>query len=675
MNIAEIHGIRWQSEPLRQDIVSTVSEILDIQLSPLVDLPRLRKLCAQGLPDDPPWLRPRIWKLFFGILPVLKSSWGKTIDKQRDSYYDLVRRLLPPLANLHPPTTPPSGPDATLVNVANSISRLPPHLFRGLAAVLEESSICPLDDTTDEKIRIDCAGNLDSRLELIGSRNANVLQAISIPEIRLEANVHDSEILSEKAGSFSFRRPGAPASLPSGKVLNGTHAKPHAKHISALHRLLYLHSCLNPANQSPHIPSILVPLYSVLLQEAELEDVAHAEADTFWLFEAVIGEVSELEDEEGAKVWMKKISERLVLVDPELAADLHAKGLDPALPHYSYHWLACLLTQTLPLSSVLPIWDALFSLPTMTRDANPKLEFLVDMCTSLLIRARAPLLRLGKPAVNSHDLWAAEYSRRPPSPLRPWELSDAFLQGMTILKLYPIEAAGGIDGVLRAASDLASRRDENSRNQKVENLSLGARIKDTMWRGFTNQVTIVVDEASPEEDVEEDEEDTESDEEDTHDEGNETETPSAPGLTSRLANTVWRGITNQSSMEAPPSPTEPLSPASSPPPSLPTSPILVPNESLQRNLSPQPSSPLWSYAGKLTESDTVAALTKASTNWRAKAMDVWASRKGSVTPVGLLSPASTTSELPSATNRWMSHSQDRLSTGSLPANPVSVYSP
>jgi hypothetical protein len=56
-------------------------------------------------------------------------------------------------------------------------------------------------------------------------------------------------------------------------------------------------------------------------------------------------------------------------------------------------WLAPLLAQTLPLSSLFPIWDVLFSRPMRTRDINPKLEYLVDICTALLVRACAPLVR------------------------------------------------------------------------------------------------------------------------------------------------------------------------------------------------------------------------------------------------------------------------------------------
>ncbi|OAX43570.1 hypothetical protein K503DRAFT_126164 [Rhizopogon vinicolor AM-OR11-026] len=631
-NIARIYGVNWTAEPPRQDILNVISEILDPEGSPIVDLPRLRRLCSQGLPDEPPWLRPRIWKLLLGTLPVLKSTWQKENRKQRDSYYDLVRRLLTPLSDIPAPTKPLGGVDTTLMNISDALFRLPHELFGTLDSDLNCPIMSPLDENADKSERIGCAQLLDARLQLIDGQISES-KPTGIPEIRLE-----------RSGSIASRRPGVPTLLLRAKPSDVCNA--HPKHVSALLRLLYLHSCINPANQSPHIPSLLVPLYAVLVMEVEPEDLAHAEADTFWLFEALVGEFSELEDQEGGKVWMKKFSDRLAQADDELS---HAQSLDPMLPHYSYRWLAPLLTQTLPMTSVLPVWDVLFSYPMRTRDANPKLDILVDVCTSLLIRARAPLFRLGKPGGKSPGLWGEEYATiRPPSPLRPWELNNAFLEGITLLQTYPIDAAGGIDRVLQTAHDLAQRRVEESKSSKSENVTLGARIKATVWKGFTNQVTDV-------DDVEEEEEDSSSDEEDSQEDGNETETPDALTLTSRLANTVWRGITNQSSMDNSPSPPSPISPLQSPsplPPQTPPEPIAS-----SSSLDPPPS--IWGYAEKLKDSDAVATFAKVSTNWRAKAMNAWGSRHSANSASGgdTLSPASTKSELPPLPpDGWSPHS-------------------
>ncbi|KAG7452620.1 uncharacterized protein BT62DRAFT_925178 [Guyanagaster necrorhizus] len=616
--IAKMFGVAWTPEPLRQDILNELSEILASDSSPLVDLPRLRKLCSRGIPDQPPWLRPRIWKLFFDVLPVLKSSWSKEIGNQRKSYYALVRRLLEPLNVPEPPSTPLSALDTALENVSKQLARVPPDLFVCLVEEPESSPLCPLDDLCPEETRIFCASNLDRRLEAIKTVHFPSA-SMGIPEIRLESEAETPAIEDSQKGAFSIRRSNVPSTLFVSRSLS--EGKVHSKHMSALRRLLYIHSSINPGNLSPHIPTLLVPLYSVLVQEIEPEDIAHAEADTFWLFEAVVGEFSELEDEEGSGVWMKKLGDRLAWADADLHYSMESKGLSPALPHFSYRWLAPLLTQTLSYSSVLVAWDGIFSREARQRDVNPRLDFLIDICTAMLTRARVALFRLGKSGHRSPGLWAQEVETvQPPSPLHPWELSDAFVEGMTLLQHYPIASAGGIDTIMQAALDLLHKREEESKAAKDDKLSLGARIRVTMWKGFTNQVP------SPERSPNV----SDSEDEPFLDDGNETEGPTEglnSGITSRLASTVWRGITNQSSMEPPPSPISPATPSSP----LPTSASLSPATAEEKtpSISYFPASVrLWGYAEKVKDSDTAAALAKVSTNWRAKALaGSWGARK------------------------------------------------
>lgn len=283
------------------------------------------------------------------------------------------------------------------------------------------------------------------------------------------------------------------------------------------------------------------------------------------------------------------------------------------------------------------------------------------MSSNRYIPTKGTFIRLGKPGRRSPGLWGEENTTRPPpSPLRPWELSDAFLEGMSILQLYPVEAAGGIDRILQAASDMAQRRDEEMKAAKAEKVGLGARLKVSMWKGFTSQLSSALS------DDEEDEGQTEGDA--VHDDGNETETQqtlSPPGITTRLANTVWRGITNQTSMEVPPSPLTPLSSA----PSSSNSPVVSPSPSPSplpsvdvTEPSPSSSGPsIWGYAEKLKDSDAAASFAKVSTNWRAKAMNAWNARKKSTDNTELVSPTSTTSELPTSAVAWASWGNSPLS--------------
>ena len=192
---------------------------------------------------------------------------------------------------------------------------------------------------------------------------------------------------------------------------------------------------------------------------------------------------------------------------------------------------------------------------------------------------------------------------------------EGFLQGLAILQSYPIDSLGGIDTILQLSADLTDSRLSISINgsEKGDQAGLGARIRETLWKGFTNQVDPL--EGSDDEDGSSSEEEDETD-------GNETETPvhdlQPSSLTSRIANSVWRGITNQSAMEAssPPSPAAPRQE--------------TPGLLLDLNTS-STHVKLWTYTDKLKDSDTMATLAKLSTNWRAKAiLSSWSRPKESV---------------------------------------------
>lgn len=228
-----------------------------------------------------------------------------------------------PFSSLPPPTTPLASLDAQLTNAIKDLFRVPPNLLTALEEEPESSSLCPLDPSAPEEIRIACATNLDARLEAIHARDASVSQ--DPPEIRLEGDSYAIPEISlqspdAEAEESSTRPSKNQRTLFSSKMFNTGGA--HPKHASALIRLLYIHSCLNPANHSPHMASLLIPLYAVLNEEVEPQDQAHIEADTFWLFEAMVSEFSELEDQDGGNRWMKKFGERVAWADPELSSDL-----------------------------------------------------------------------------------------------------------------------------------------------------------------------------------------------------------------------------------------------------------------------------------------------------------------------------------------------------------------
>jgi len=238
-------------------------------------------------------------------------------------------------------------------------------------------------------------------------------------------------------------------------------------------------------------------------------------------------------------------------------------------------------------------------------------------------------------------------------------MSDPFLEGLRTLQKYPLEAFGGIERILQTAVDLAQKRAHEANAAKHESLSLGARLKVTMWKGFTNQASSPEDSPSEDEDSSEDE----------HVDGNETETQENSTYT-QFASTMWKGITNR--------PVE--SPLPNSPPALPASiprqteqPRTNDTDEFQASTSTQAASSIWGYAEKLKDSNAAATLAKVSSNWRARAlMGTWGRGADQSRTSGFREYPTAHSESTSPIIR--PHSDDRR--GSLPPmDRIGIYSP
>lgn len=198
------------------------------------------------------------------------------------------------------------------------------------------------------------------------------------------------------------------------------------------------------------------------------------------------------------------------------------------------------------------------------------------------------------------------------------------------LQHYPVNIVGGMEAVLQVADDLTTKREAEGRAAQIARNGVGAKIRGAVW-GFSGQPGSAVatpalnatNEPARQRDI-------------STGIINNTAGPST--FTSRLANTVWRGITNQSAMEEPTTPTTPTTPSSASPH---RSPYPLSPQLLAQTFSPGPPSPLvlgsrggtpepavigthlWNYAEKLRDSDAAAKLSKASTNLRVMALDAW----------------------------------------------------
>ena len=216
-----------------------------------------------------------------------------------------MRRLLSPFTAPEATSTM-SSLDVTLLDISKQLSRIPSTLFLHLDRAPDISTLCPLYDDAPDDIKIHYANILELRLGVLQDEEKG--ESVMIPEIRVE--IHDSSDDMDPGNNAKDT-----TILPSNAFhLPGV----HPGHSSALLRILYLHATINPGVLSPHVPSLLMPIYAVLAQEVQPEHSAHIEADAFWLFEAMLGEFVEFEDEQAITTWLHKFAERVAWADSDL---------------------------------------------------------------------------------------------------------------------------------------------------------------------------------------------------------------------------------------------------------------------------------------------------------------------------------------------------------------------
>ena len=540
--------------------------------------------------------------------------------------------------------------DKYLVQFSKDIEALPPSIRQGLDE-LDFQDPSPQTETELTPPLLPCADAISARLDAIraqpGSGAAN--SAPLVPSITLEGDPFSPVDLDDANVSTTlFASNGKPkSSIWEGLLL----------------RLLHIHCVLHASYGIPEGPSaglaailgVLLCVFSSDIDDAQSPDTdtapeqpdrtrnLDAEASAFWAMESLISGLREALEEEtdrnSVEGWNYQFSRMLRTVDAPLWADLRQKSLDPALPYYSNRWIPTLFTHTMHMYDVLPIWDAVFTLPAFAHDPSearacpPQVEFLLDVGVTMLTRARVSLLLLNKgngapPGRGPRSLWAEEQFALPASNLQTpaayspvgtprlmisppsstaWglvgapvegEAGDAFLKGVKILQTYDVEEYGGIERVLHGAWGLYSKRisrgamenpgvrvnvsgERESRDgmathgHQQPQISRFDRLAEVVWRGLTNEVSSPSPSPPP----------TVPPSpglgpvvtvpkfEITAPSPVPNKTTNSMGFGARIRDTLWKGVTNQVDSDSGPS-AEP-SPEPSPVQSRSTSPLLV----------------------------------------------------------------------------------------------------
>lgn len=346
-------------------------------------------------------------------------------------------------------------------------------------------------------------------------------------------------------------------------------------------------------------------------------------------------------------------------------------------------WIACLLAQDLPIGTVLQVWDTIFAQPPSTPDSNPRISYLINICTSMLIRLRFRLIKTGNAAVQSGGLWDDEYvdadqvikakTGVPPTADEGGVMGEGFVEGMQLLQAYPVQAIG-IDMIIDGARDLNAKwkREEELRARGPSVVTtVGNRLTKAIWNGITNTAAMQDEEVSDDEDegqmTEKESSKAPTVQEIEQAVAKETPTVAPQGGSALPAAARWRhavesfrdsdaaaalskNATNwrvaalDAWKGAPATSGAPSDVRSPPPPEkhLPDIPMSPTSSTGSIPPTPNPSaaasSKLRQYAEAFRSSDTAAQLSKTSSNWTAAALDRWNSRPALSSPLNPSAP-------------------------------------
>lgn len=153
-------------------------------------------------------------------------------------------------------------------------------------------------------------------------------------------------------------------------------------------RMLFIYAKLNSGQGYVQgMNEIIGPIYYVF--STNDEHAEFAEADCFWCFTALMGEIRDFfiksldESATGIREMMNKLSNMLEKKDINVFNRLKEQGIVPQ--YYSFRWLSLLLSQEFDLPDVLRLWDSMLA-------DEKRFEYLIYVCCAMIVLVRDQIL-------------------------------------------------------------------------------------------------------------------------------------------------------------------------------------------------------------------------------------------------------------------------------------------
>ncbi|KAI4317525.1 hypothetical protein L6164_025387 [Bauhinia variegata] len=323
------------------DDISRQAQLMAMLSRKVIDILELRRIACQGIPDGA-GIRSAVWKLLLGYLPLDRGLWSSELTKKRSQYKHFKEELL-----MNP------------------------------SEITRRMYSSPSYDTDESKSE---SRGLLSRSEIPHEEHPLSLGKTSV----WNQFFQDSEIIEQIDRDVKRTHPDM--HFFSG---DSQFAKSNQE---ALKSILIIFAKLNPGVRYVQgMNEILAPLFYVFKNDPDEENVAFAEADTFFCFVELLSGFrdnfcQQLDNSVvGIRSTITRLSQLLKEHDEELWRHLEVTTkVNPQF--YAFRWITLLLTQEFNFADSLHIWDTLLS------DPEGPQETLLRICCAMLILIRRRLL-------------------------------------------------------------------------------------------------------------------------------------------------------------------------------------------------------------------------------------------------------------------------------------------
>ncbi|XP_068234933.1 TBC1 domain family member 13 [Palaemon carinicauda] len=342
-----------------------------------IEIQKVQKLCFSGVPDEG-GRRALFWKILLNYLPLTPSQWNDTLNKKRAQYRHFVEEMVVEPARLskknegsenhvedHPLNPNPDSQwgsffkdNEVLTQIDKDVRRLCPDIM-----FFQRGTDFPckliVDDPDVERLH---------RRVTYSSLKASTVTRRGLGVTKVESTNCRSSVVED----YHPLPPGSEA------------------HWEVVERILFIYAKLNPGQSYVQgMNEIIGPIYYTFANDPNLETRAMAEADCFWCFISLMGEIRDFfirtldESESGIGAMMKRLMNNLKHHDHQLWNRLRLQDLEPQF--FSFRWLTLLLSQEFDLPDVIRVWDSLFA------DSN-RFSYLIQVCTAMLVLQRDVML-------------------------------------------------------------------------------------------------------------------------------------------------------------------------------------------------------------------------------------------------------------------------------------------